>query len=86
MRCAGAISGPAVRQFALAQRQSGRRGCLLASVLQDASIIDSALALFALQTQPKPAASGSRYYPVHPWSWVPQPPACFGALPWVVYM
>ena len=33
MRCAGAISGPDVRQFALAQRQSGRRGaaCSLVS-------------------------------------------------------
>lgn len=58
MRCAGAISGPDVRQFALAQRQSGRRGAACSLVpYRTLGIIDSALA-FGLQTQPKPAASG----------------------------
>ena len=52
MRCAGAISGPAVRQFALAPR------CLLASALQDASIIDSALALLQSKRSPNRRPAG----------------------------
>ena len=80
MRCAGAISGPAVRQFALAQGQSGRpRRCLLASTLQDASIIDSALALFAHQTQPSRRAAGLGYRPAHPGPWS-HASACFGSM------
>ena len=85
MRCAGAISGPDVRQFALAQRQSGRGGAACSLVPYRTLALSTQRLLF---WTPNAAQTGGQRvwgdHSAHPGSWS-HASTCVG-LPKVVYV